>query len=84
MRTVLFPSKPAEKRRRGPDPQAKVQMEVEADFLPRTGEVRQKYLRLSPADIAWEDDSPTLEHLWERYFPASQPRTLHEEVNINQ
>ena len=57
----------------------------EALLLSQTGRVREKYLRFTPADVGamMEEDIPMLEWLWERYFPASQPRSLEEETYLS-
>ena len=52
---------------------------IEAQFYAESGDVREKFLRNSPEDVAEMTDIPTLEKLWELYFPFSQPRNAMEE-----
>ena len=46
-------------------------------------DVREKYLCFTPKDIEEETCIPFLEHLWELYFPFSQPRNAYEEAYLS-
>ena len=52
---------------------------IEAQFYAESGDVRDKFLTNSPEDVAEMTDVPTLERLWELYFPFSQPHNAMEE-----
>jgi hypothetical protein len=54
----------------------------QAKFLAASGDVREKYLKHSPEEIAKEEDGEYLEELWELYFPCSQPRNLQEHAYL--
>lgn len=54
----------------------------EVKFLTERGDVRPKFLRYSPEDIAEETDFELLYHLWELYFPPGQPHNHYEETYL--
>ena len=86
VRKVLFPSSPVDDSRLVlPLKWDFAATDREALLLSQTGRVREKYLRFTPADVGamMEEDIPMLEWLWERYFPASQPRSQEEEAYLS-
>ena len=55
---------------------------VEAQFLAKSGDIRDKFLNYTPEDVAEEEDEEFLEKMWELYFPAGQPHNRYEEAYL--
>ena len=55
---------------------------LEAQALVESGDIRSKFLLISPEDVAETKDVEQLEKLWELYIPTGQPHTHYEEAYL--